>query len=155
LGVPLVLLRGYGSQSYIDDISEMVENDGRPAVLAYCGDYDPTGEDILRDFLKRCPVWSAVERVAVTPEQLDDYSLPVNQGKWADTRASKFTAKHGALVQVEVEAIPPETLRDLYQDVIDTYWDHAAYGTVIEREDEGRAHLLALAEALSEAGDDL
>ena len=37
LGVPLVLLRGYGSQSYIDDISEMVENDGRPAVLAYCG----------------------------------------------------------------------------------------------------------------------
>ena len=65
LGVRIVLLRGYGSQTYVDDVTDMVETDGRPAEMVYSGDFDASGEDILRDFLQRCPVFAKVERVAV------------------------------------------------------------------------------------------
>jgi len=65
LGLPIVLTRGYGSQSYVDEITEMAITDGRKAVLLYVGDLDPSGEDILRDFRTRCDVWSAVEHIAV------------------------------------------------------------------------------------------
>src|SRR5213079_1187012 len=38
LGLPIVLLRGYGSQTYVDDVRSMVDRDGREPVLIYAGD---------------------------------------------------------------------------------------------------------------------
>jgi hypothetical protein len=102
LGCPIVLLRGYGSQTYVDDVAEMVEEDGRQAVLIYAGDFDPSGEDILRDFTKRCPVFDKVEHVAVQPGQVASLGLIENPGKATDSRAARFLARHGKLVQVEV-----------------------------------------------------
>jgi hypothetical protein len=144
LGSPVVLLRGYGSQTYVDDVADLVEADGRPAVLIYAGDLDPSGEDILRDFLDRCPVFDAAEHIAVRPEQLDTFSLAVNPGKQTDSRAAGFVERHGRLIQVEVEALAPDDLRGLYLDAIDAYWDESTYEEVVAREDAERAILDAL-----------
>jgi hypothetical protein len=148
LGLPIVLTRGYGSQTYLDDVAAMAWRDGRPAVLIYAGDLDPSGEDILRDFTERCDVFDKVERIAVLPSQIADLGLAVNAGKASDSRAGRFVADHPelGLVQVEVEAIPPDTLRDLYQTALDDWFDVAIYDEVIEREEAQRARIAEIAD---------
>src|SRR6266567_2357558 len=53
LGIPILALGGYSSQSYVDQVIRDVSRSGRPAVLLYAGDHDPSGEDIDRDFTDR------------------------------------------------------------------------------------------------------
>jgi hypothetical protein len=50
LGIPILALGGYSSQTYVDDVVADVEDQDRPAVLLYSGNFDPSGEDIDRDF---------------------------------------------------------------------------------------------------------
>lgn len=122
LGIPILSLGGYTSESYIEEIREHIANDGRPTVLLYAGDYDPSGLDIERDFLERCPEFDSVERVALTLDQIADYNLPPLPGKATDARAAGFVAQHGSLFQVEVDALDPNALRELYQDALDRYY---------------------------------
>jgi hypothetical protein len=148
LGFPIILTRGYGSQSYVDEVREHVEADGRQAILVYAGDFDPSGEDILRDFTERCPVWEEVKHIAVRPEQIQSLNLPVALGKDTDSRAASFIERHGQLVQVEVEAIPPDDLRTLYTDALSDYWDEDAFETSLEQEQADRARLAEIASAV-------
>ncbi|PZS15338.1 MAG: hypothetical protein DLM60_17510 [Pseudonocardiales bacterium] len=133
LGIPIVALGGYSSQSYISDILGDVPTD-RPAILIYAGDYDPSGEDIDRDFVARTGCWDKVIRVALSAAQVDQYQLPPALGKATDSRAAAFIARNGELVQVELDALPPETLRQLYTDAITQHWDESAYASALERE---------------------
>jgi hypothetical protein len=50
-------------------------------------------------------------------------------------------ARHGQLVQVELDALPPDVLRGLYQDAINAFWDRAKYEVVLEREERERQAL--------------
>ena len=143
LGVPILACGGYASQSYTDQITQDVEYDGRPAVLLYAGNYDPTGEDIDRDLIARTDCWAKVLRVALSPEQVAAYDLSPNPGKATDTRAAGFIARHGELVQVEVDALDPNVLGSLFQRAIDQFWDTSAYADVVQREDQEREQLVA------------
>lgn len=141
-GFPIIVLRGYSSQTYVDDVYSHVSWQGRPAVLVYAGDFDPSGEDIQRDFEERTNFcFDEIGRVAVRPEQVGEYNLPPQPGKARDTRAGGFLARHGQLVQVEVEALPPDVLRRLYRETIKDFWDESAYETVLKREDGERQRL--------------
>lgn len=147
LGIPILALGGYSSQSYVEDVKADVSASGRPAVLLYAGDHDPSGEDIDRDFLARTDCFAKAERVALTAEQVEHHHLPPQPGKASDSRAAAFTARHGSLVQVELDALPPDVLRGLYADALADYWDVSAYEDMLAREDEDRAVLLASGEA--------
>jgi hypothetical protein len=46
LGIPIVALSGYDSQSNIDEVVADVERQGRPAVMIYVGDYHASGMHI-------------------------------------------------------------------------------------------------------------
>jgi hypothetical protein len=139
LGVPVTALRGYDSQSHVDDLVDLIESDPRPSVLLYAGDFDPSGEDIFRDFRRRSGEGLAeVGRVALDWAQVLEHELPPQLGKATDSRAAAFEARHGQLVQAELEALPPDVLRGLYQDAIDEYWDESAYRAVREREEAER-----------------
>lgn len=141
LGIPVILLRGYGSQSYLDQIRVHAERDGRSPILIYSGDLDPSGEDIERDFLERVENGWQLEHVAVRYEQIDDFELTKQPGKRTDSRAPAFMAKYGELFQVEVEAIEPNTLRELYQDALDRYWDKSAHRAALQHEMDDREQL--------------
>ncbi len=141
LGVPILALGGYSSQTYIDDVAADVDRQDRPAVLIYAGDFDPSGEDIDRDFRKRVAAFDEYVRVALTPGQIADYNLPEQFGKSTDSRAHGFIERHGRLVQVELDALPPDVLRDLYQEAIDRYWNPSAFEAALEREAEERSKL--------------
>jgi len=135
LGIPILALGGYSSQTYCDDVIDDVRSDGREALLIYGGDFDPSGMDIQRDFEERTDfAFAQVERIALTAEQVRIYDLPPQPGKATDTRADRFIAEHGELVQVELDALPPDVLRGLYQDAIDRHWDSSKYEDVIEQE---------------------
>jgi hypothetical protein len=144
LGVPVLALSGYSSQSYVDEIVADVERQDRPAVLLYGGDFDPSGEDIDRDFTSRTDCWAKVIRVALTADQVVQYRLPVNAGKVGDSRAQGFIDRHGELVQVELDALDPNDLRQLYQEAIDSYWDTSTFEDVLAQEAADRSSLAAL-----------
>jgi hypothetical protein len=144
---------GYASQTQADDIKSYVARQDRPAILFYAGDHDPTGEDIERDLIKRTDCWKAVRRIALTPQQVIDHSLPeyaptkeelkkLND----DPRAKAFEQRHGSLVQYEVDALPPDVLRDLYQSAFDEFWDEAIHQRVLVREASERQQLIDLAD---------
>jgi hypothetical protein len=148
LGVPILALGGYSSQSYVNEVVSDVPTD-RTAVLLYAGNFDPSGEDIDRDFVARTDCWDKVIRVALSGEQVIQYQLPPNPGKATDSRAAGFVARHGEWVQVEIDALPPETLRALFTEAIADYWDESAYAVVLERERAER-QLLRTAAAVTE-----
>ncbi len=148
LDVPIVAFSGYASVTLEKDAASRVDADGRPAVLLYAGDFDPTGEDIDRVFVENTACWAKVIRVALNADQVDDYGLPENPGKTTDSRAKAFAARHGRLCQVEMDALDPTDLRALFQDAIDPFWDTSAYDRAMAREGEGRADLERLAGGL-------
>lgn len=123
LGLPVIALRGYGSQTIADLVRRDAEHGGRPAVLLYAGDYDPSGEDIERDFLARTACWAHAERVALTEDQVTEFGLPPMPGKATDSRAAAFTAAHGRLVQVEVDALDPTDLHALFDAAVARWWN--------------------------------
>lgn len=141
-GVPIVALGGYSSQTFVDEVVADVEADGRPAILLYGGDFDPSGEDIDRDFIERCNgVFDHVIRVALTADIVTEYNLPPQPGKTTDSRAAGFIAKHGRLMQVELDALDPDDLRTLYAREFGNYFDRETFDDVIAREREERESL--------------
>ena len=144
LGCPLVVCAGYSSQTLCDDVRDELRDDGRPSLLIYAGDFDPSGQDIARDFVKRVDAFDDVVGVAVSAEQVETFRLPPMPGKPTDARAAGFVARHGWLIQVEVEAVPPDVLYRLYRDAIDAVWDTSAYEDVLAREAHERQELLDL-----------
>ena len=140
-GVPVVALAGYDSESHIAEVRRLVLRQARPAVLLYAGDFDPSGEDILRDYAERSGCWDKIRHIALTDEQVARYELPENPGKTTDSRASAFAARHGRLVQVELDALDPEDLRQLYADATAEFWDESPYRDVMVRERADREAL--------------
>jgi len=143
LGLPILALGGYSSQSYVAEVVEDVEAEGREAVLIYAGDFDPSGEDIQRDFLERTSCFDQVVRVALDAEQVIEYELPPQPGKTTDARAASFVERHGRLIQVELDALAPDVLRRLYQEAIDRFWDVSKYEAALDLERQDLEELRA------------
>lgn len=141
LGIPILALGGYSSQTYVDEVVEDVDAQDRPAVLLYAGDFDPSGEDIDRDFEARTGCFDKVVRVALDAAQVTAYDLPPAMGKSTDSRAGRFIERHGTLVQVELDALPPDVLEQLYRDALEPFWDVSAYEAVVAREEDERRAL--------------
>ena len=153
-GVPVLALGGYASQSFVDEVARHARRRPRPAVLFYAGDHDPSGWDVDRDFVERTGCFDRVHRVALDPSLIAAYSLPESvdpetfEKLERDPRAAAFTERFGSLAQVELDALPPDVLRGLYDGAIfddavrdGGYWDTSAYAAVLAREADERAAL--------------
>ncbi len=144
-GLPMLALGGYSSQTLVDEVRHDVHADGRPAVLLYAGDFDPSGIDIDRDFVERTDCFDQAIRVALTADQVDRYNLPPQMGKATDSRSGAFIREHGRLVQVELDALPPDTLQQVYATALDPFWDTSTYNETLQIEEEERQALTELA----------
>ena len=142
LGLPILALAGYASQSFVDQVRRDVVCQERPAVLLYGGDFDATGEDIDRDFVERVGAFDEVIRVALTAQQVESFRLPRMVGFDTDPRAAGFVARHGELVQVELDALDPVDLRALFQVAIDEHMDMSRYQAVVDQEEAERQRLI-------------
>lgn len=119
--VPLMVTRGYPSISFLHDAAEWIADMDKPSYIYYLGDWDPSGLDIERNIEDRLDEFGAdVEfaRIAVTPEQIRDLSLPTRPTKKTDSRSNGFSGE-----SVEVDAIPPARLRTLVAGAIERHVD--------------------------------
>ena len=120
LGLPILALGGYASQSFVAEVRDDIARQDRPAVLIYAGDMDPTGEDIDRDFVSRVGGFEKAIRIALFEHQV--LSLPhsispeVGKKLERDPRRDGFVRRHrnflddhfdGKIIQFEVDALPP------------------------------------------------
>lgn len=152
LGIPILALGGYSSQTFVDDVRAHVMNDGRPSVMLYAGDFDASGVDIDRDFEERTDIFDEVIRVGLLRHHIDEYSLPPMPGKEDDARSASFILDHGDLIQVELDALNVNDLKKLYQDQLDRFWDAEAYEAVMDEEEPERERM-ALLRKLSTSND--
>lgn len=125
--VPLGVLRGYASESFAWKMARSLATHKNTFVYQL-GDHDPSGVDAWRDFTEKVigflPAAAPVptfERIAVTPAQIEEWSLPTRPTKRSDTRANGFEGG-----SVEVDAIAPSLLRGLVREAIEQHIDHYA-----------------------------
>jgi hypothetical protein len=136
-------------------------------VLLYAGDFDASGVTIDRVFGERTPgCWAHIERVALGPVQITGYGLTRQRGKHKDPNTAAFVARFGAValfdpahpyvtergkryplpVQVEMEALDPDDLRELFTRAIEPFWDTSQYAVAMATEDAQRQHADLLAD---------
>lgn len=146
--VPLMVTRGYPSLSYLHEAASAIACEGKPAVIYYLGDRDPSGVDIprvvergIREFAPDVDL--TFVQLAVTPEQIEALKLPTRPTKKTDSRARHFEGE-----SVEVDAIPPATLRELVRDAIEQHIDRGALDRLRVVEQAERETLRSLALSL-------
>ena len=126
-GLDLHVTRGYASVSYLQSAADFIRRDGRPTHVYLLTDFDPSGlgiaDTVAAELVRRSsPVEVRVERLAVNRSQIDEWKLPTRPTKTTDSRARKFMREHGT-GSVELDALPPATLRALVRESIEQHVD--------------------------------
>jgi hypothetical protein len=158
--VPLMVSRGFASESYLYSAAAAIDRkayDGgadvvRGAVIYYFGDHDPSGLKVdasIEGGIRRILVsefnWPEdgqpldFERIAVTPDQIEAWSLP--------TRPTKIKGNRHAIgwdedqESVELDAIAASDLRELVRESIEQHIDGDALARTRQIEVEEREQL--------------
>lgn len=144
--VPLMVNRGYSSQSAMYEASKRFlrrQEEGKILRLIYLGDFDPSGEDMVRDITERMGMFGialTVNKIALTMPQIKKYNPPPNPAKLEDPRSQGFIAEHGAS-SWEVDAIEPRELGKIITRAIEVSINKDAMQIVIEKENNDKAKL--------------
>lgn len=121
---------------------------------------DETGEDGDAKILRECPAENyqrilrnskyldfEVVPIALTREQIDEYTPPPNPAKMTDPRAAKFVDEHGS-TSWEVDALRPEVLNQILTDAIEGLIDQKKFDKMKKAEKADVKKLEALKEFL-------
>ncbi len=124
--VPLMVARGFSSESFLWETAQAIIEDGKPAVIYQLGDHDPSGVSAWDHTRRRLAEFAPgvefeFERLAVTPAQIVEHRLPTRPTKQSDSRAKTFEGE-----SVEVDALPSPVLRRLVRDAIERWIDPEA-----------------------------
>jgi hypothetical protein len=147
LAVPLMVTRGFASESVVQSLAEETKRSGKPRVILSLNDYDPSGSLMLQDILSRASHYAPearfhCEQVALTREQVTKYKLPTRPTKTdGNSHARHFTD----VESVELDAMEPSVLAELLQDAIEAHIDHHALAVMLEAEQSEQAALRLMA----------
>jgi hypothetical protein len=122
-GVTLNVGRGYDGWSSIYEASERLGGDD---VILYFGDFDPSGEDMVRSLEERLNdlgSYPTITKCALTHADITTYNLPADFAKATDTRSARFVAKYGRQSSVELDALPIDVLRDRLRTLVEDELD--------------------------------
>jgi hypothetical protein len=152
--VPLMVTRGYPSVSFLHSAGEQLAEVECPAFVYYFGDRDPSGVDIdrfvekeLRLHAPKCDL--TFRRVAVLEGQIAQYGLQTRPTKKSDSRSKTFRGE-----SVEVDAIDPDTLRELCETCITGHIDAERLERTRAVEEAERDTLATIALNIEEGDDD-
>lgn len=123
-GVTLNVGRGYDGWDSIHNAAERFGN-GENVTVLYFGDFDPSGEDMVRSLKERLAFFGCepeIIKCALTLEDIRRYKLPPAMAKTTDTRRDKFVEKNGD-VCVELDALPMNVLRQRIKEEISSRMD--------------------------------
>jgi hypothetical protein len=146
--VPLMVTRGFPSETYLYEAAQSIKEEDRTAFLYYFGDHDPSGVYIdlstqrrLREMAPKADI--RFERVAVLPSQIAEWSLPTRPTKKTDSRAKTFKG-----ASVDLDALPAHRPRELVRDCIERHVDKDAYEVLLVAEKSEREILTRLSQQL-------
>ena len=146
---------GYASLIFLyrctQELKELIERTGiepENIHIKYCGDWDPSGENIDWYIKKRLKQLGIVgihfQRVAVTPEQIEKYNLPLlSIEKKPDKKApnpnmQEFVRRHGNKA-THLNAFFIErhfnTFKKTLRDAVDEHWDPDIYQAMVDEYD--------------------
>ena len=144
--IPLMVNRGYSSQSAMYEASKRFlrrQKEEKTLRLLYLGDFDPSGEDMVRDIAERMEMFGinlTMDKIALTMPQIKKYNPPPNPAKLEDPRGAGFIAKHGTS-SWEVDAIEPKELKKIIKRAIEMSINKDAMRIVIEKENDDKTKL--------------
>ena len=118
--VRIVPNKGFASMTFLYENAQRLKKYlaiGKKVHVLYHGDFDPSGDYMDTDLKKRLIRLGLgdkieFERVAVTPEQIEQYNLPYNPDRETklklerDVQTNGFVKKYGKLYAVELDALP-------------------------------------------------
>lgn len=124
-GVTLNVGRGYDGWDSIRNASARYKPWHNDVVVLYFGDFDPSGEDMVRSLKERLAFFDTCPEIikcALTRNDIERYNLPPDFAKETDTRSAGFVAKWGN-VSVELDALPIDVLRERLRHEVEQHMD--------------------------------
>lgn len=146
LGVPLMVTRGFSSETVLQALAEETRTDGRPLNILTVTDLDPSGDAMPADILRRIKFYApdadiSIHRAAVTAEQVERYNLPTRPTKRNGNRhARNFDGD-----SVEVDAFEPDILKCIIRAEIESRMDSRKLDYIRATEESERSMLHQLA----------
>ncbi|MBA7526534.1 hypothetical protein ES705_18696 [subsurface metagenome] len=128
--------RGYSSFTSVYEAAQDIQRLMLPVKVLQLTDFDPSGEDMVRDLEDRLIRYGAADieltKIALTSDQVSTLGLPPMPAKKSDPRYDRFAASYGDQV-VELDAIPPDELERIVSTAIEELIDQASWNAEIEK----------------------
>jgi len=128
-GVPVISSGGFDSLTAKYKTATRYDEQG-PTTVLHVGDYDPSGVHIFNSLREDIQAFTRTDvefiRLAVRPEQIEQYSLPTAPPKKTDNRKFDDTRT------VQAEAFDPGQLARIVRFAIDGRLDMDAYAAALE-----------------------
>jgi hypothetical protein len=128
-GVGLFVCRGQSSNTFVYEAAQSYLDIDKPISIVYVGDWDPSGLAIPLSVEERMgrynrDAYVGVERIAVTHTDVETGGYVTHGVNHADSNYPRFAEYCRASllnpeIAVEVEAIPPDELRERVRDTLD------------------------------------
>jgi hypothetical protein len=156
--VPVYSCGGFNSLTAIRQIVDScVQDTDGPTVVLHLGDCDPSGFSIFQCVFEDVSAFLeedrrtdrqtfTAERVAVTFDQIDEFSLTTDEIKTGDSRSRSWRAR-GLTHKVEIEALRPDVIAQLLDDAIKRHLDLHVADAVRDLQARDRAVLAGAVDA--------
>jgi hypothetical protein len=158
-GVAVTGTGGFSSLTVTHSIATEIVGAKKPTYFLHVGDYDPSGESIFTAMSQDIGKFVAESnggawnqdtgqtfispdddgydfrpvRVALTPEQVEEYDLPTAPAKPSDTRSRNWVGE-----TTQAEALPPDLLKDIIVEAVESRFDMDKLEKIRQNEEEQR-----------------
>jgi len=126
-GIYLSVSGKYPSLAQVKSAIDRFEDYEQPRVILYFGDLDPTGKDMpryLRDTFAELGCTDVlIEEITVNVPDVIEHTLPPIPLKTGDKRIRWYMENFGVNFGVEIDALPPEILRQKIRETIENHID--------------------------------
>ena len=158
--VPHFACKGYTSQSEMWDAGynrlRRQAGRGKEITILHLGDHDPSGIDMTRDIRDRLEMFVRrpveIVRLALNMNQVEEYDPPPNPAKTTDSRFEGYMQEFGE-ESWELDALSPNVIAELITGEIEERLDRAAWDAALEREEEAKASLSAVADRFEDVAE--
>jgi len=142
-GVGFRNVHGFNSATIVHDVAQ--DDDGRPLIILYVGDYDPSGlcmseTDLPNRLREYGGTHIQLKRITLLPQHTvelgEQLSFPA-EDKRKDTRYPWFVENYGHRCW-ELDALDPNALRNMLETAILELIDQAAWDECKEAEEDER-----------------
>jgi len=138
--IPVMSSGGFDSLTVKYDLAKEARGGDKKAVFLHIGDYDPSGvcifDSLAADIEAFAEGAAVFKRIALTPEQIEFYSLPTAPAKKTDKRGNEITDT------CQAEALPPDELARILEGAITDIYDLALFEQDRRQEIEDRKELV-------------